>query len=394
MSHRSARDIIATLSVATMMLLLLAPLAFGGQAELTFEDRDPGVHVVDRAGLLDDVTKESVQTRLEGELEDNGVDIVIYTQRQQPTGGRKGTQADAQQLLEEWQVGGDTGLGAVMFWNSNQSGDNTVSGVALGSGFSNLESTEVDEAVNSAIKPVLSTKDFPAALADGLGVIEARTLDALVVPTPTPTRRPATNSSAGPTRPQVAAGQRPTSGMRPQPGPPFPDAIDGVRVYDFAEVISPAVVATVGETIARIEERTGAQVVVYTQAKPGADSAAQTEQDAIELIDQWGVGREGFDDGLAIFFNLIPGDLCHGQVQLYAAPGFQFGLPHQRRTPGHLRGRDAAVATSMRFRRGTHGGRSQASMPKPPPSTLATCNWLARSTRSRGSSWRHCCSSG
>lgn len=323
MSHRSVRDAMAMLGVAMLLLLALSPLAFGGQAELTFADRDPGVHIADRAGLIDDVTRESVQARLQGELEDNGVDIVIYTQRQQPTGGRKGTKADAERLLEEWQVGGATGLGAVMFWNTNQSGENTVSGIALGSGFSNLDSTDLDEAVNSAIKPVLASKDYPAALADGLGVIEARTLDALAVPTPTPTRRPAANSSAAPNRPQVAAGQRPTSGMRPQPGPPFPDAIDDVRVYDFAEVISPVVVDAIGETIAQIEDRTGAQVVVYTQAKPGADSAAQTEQDAIDLIDQWGVGREGFDDGLAIFFNLIPGDPCHGQVQLFAAPGFR-----------------------------------------------------------------------
>ena len=33
------------------------------------------------------------------------------------------------------------------------------------------------------------------------------------------------------------------------------------------------------------------------------------------------MGREGFDDGLAIFFNLT--DECHGQVQLYAAPGYR-----------------------------------------------------------------------
>ena len=159
-----------------------------------------------------------MQDAAAGELEELGVDIVIYTQRQQPTGGRKGTQDDAQQLLEEWQVGGDTGLGAVMFWNPNQVRSTTrVSGVALGSGFSEPRSdSQVDEAVNSAIKPVLASKDFPAALADGLGVIEARTLDALVVPTPTPTRRPAANSSAGPTRPQVAAGQRPTTRHAPR----------------------------------------------------------------------------------------------------------------------------------------------------------------------------------
>ena len=48
----------------------------------------------------------------------------------------------------------------------------------------------------------------------------------------------------------------------------------------------------------------------------------ETESRARALIDQWGVGRRGFDDGLAIFFDIDP-SLEHGQVQLYAAPGFE-----------------------------------------------------------------------
>jgi uncharacterized membrane protein YgcG len=93
-------------------------------------------------------------------------------------------------------------------------------------------------------------------------------------------------------------------------------------VYDYAEVISPGVIERLGQTIADIEARTGAEVVIYTQVKPSADDPGRTEQDAIALIDQWGIGRAGFDDGMAILFNLRE-DLCHGQVQLYAAPGFR-----------------------------------------------------------------------
>ncbi len=44
--------------------------------------------------------------------------------------------------------------------------------------------------------------------------------------------------------------------------------------------------------------------------------------DAIALIDQYGVGRKGFDDGLAILYDLDDSK-CHGQVQLYAAPGYR-----------------------------------------------------------------------
>ena len=321
MSRHANSALVAVLGAALVMLLGVAPLAVA-QAELEYPDRDPGVHILDLAGIIDDIDEESVQGRLLGRLEDTGVDIVVFTQRKQPTGGRKGSQEDAQRLLEEWQVGGETGLGAVMVWNTNPTGDRTANGVALGDGFSGLDVNEVDDAVNAAIKPALASKDWSAALAEGVVELETRTIDAILQPTPTPTRPPRSPSSAAPVRPQVSSGQRPTSGLRAQPGPPFPDAIRDVRVYDFAEVISPAVIATVAQTISEIEERTGSQVVVYTQAKANANSRAQAERDAIDLIDQWGVGREGFDDGMAILFNLIPGDLCHGQVQLYAAPGF------------------------------------------------------------------------
>ena len=40
------------------------------------------------------------------------------------------------------------------------------------------------------------------------------------------------------------------------------------------------------------------------------------------LIDQWGIGRKGFDDGMVVFFDIDPSGE-HGQVQLYAAPGFE-----------------------------------------------------------------------
>ena len=76
--------------------------------------------------------------------------------------------------------------------------------------------------------------------------------------------------------------------------------------------------------------------------------AAATEPDAIALIDQWGVGRQGFDDGMAIFFNLDrrvprPGAaVCGARLPR--------GLPHQRRAPGHLRGGDAAAPARVRLR--------------------------------------------
>jgi uncharacterized membrane protein YgcG len=94
-------------------------------------------------------------------------------------------------------------------------------------------------------------------------------------------------------------------------------------VYDFAGVLSPGAIADAEATIDTIEARTAAEIVVYTQDSGSYDLTTDgTREKAAALIDQWGVGRAGFDDGLAIFFDLDP-SLRHGQVQLYAGPGFE-----------------------------------------------------------------------
>ena len=108
----------------------------------------------------------------------------------------------------------------------------------------------------------------------------------------------------------------------PPPGPPFPSPVNGQAVYDFAGILSPAERERAEATIDNIKARTAAEVVVYTQDSGTYPSADETEAKARALIDQWGVGRKGFNDGMAIFFDMQP-NLEHGQVQLYAAPGFE-----------------------------------------------------------------------
>ena len=84
-----------------------------------------------------------------------------------------------------------------------------------------------------------------------------------------------------------------------------------------------ATVTQVEAMIDAIEQRTGAEVVVYTQETSSSEDTATAESNAQQLMDQWGVGRKGFDDGLVILFDLKPNDTCHGQVQLYAGPGYR-----------------------------------------------------------------------
>lgn len=109
----------------------------------------------------------------------------------------------------------------------------------------------------------------------------------------------------------------------PPPGPPFPAPVPGQAVYDYAGVLGSDTIAQAERTIDAIEARTAAEVVVYAQeAGYTGITTGETESRARALIDEWGVGRAGFDDGLVIFLDLEP-NLVHGQVQLYAAPGFE-----------------------------------------------------------------------
>jgi uncharacterized membrane protein YgcG len=108
----------------------------------------------------------------------------------------------------------------------------------------------------------------------------------------------------------------------PPPGPPYPDAVTGQRVYDYAGLFSPGAISSAEATIKAIEVRTGAQVAVYTQVKPESDTPELANDDALALLNQWGVGRKGFDDGLVVLFDM-QGNLVHGQVSLYAGYGFK-----------------------------------------------------------------------
>jgi uncharacterized membrane protein YgcG len=112
----------------------------------------------------------------------------------------------------------------------------------------------------------------------------------------------------------------------PQPGPPYPPPVIDVVVYDYADLFTDETEASATATIVAIENRVKAEIVVYTQLKPGSDEGS-TESDARRLINQYGVGRQGFDDGVAILFNMNrrvcqPGVSGNGQVQLFAGPGY------------------------------------------------------------------------
>lgn len=105
-------------------------------------------------------------------------------------------------------------------------------------------------------------------------------------------------------------------------GPPFPDPEPGRAVYDEADIFELATVTWAEATIDKIEARTGAEVVVYSQIVDDGITMEEADAHARALMDQWGVGRKGFDDGLVILFDMDPSRV-HGQVQLYGGPGYR-----------------------------------------------------------------------
>ena len=103
-------------------------------------------------------------------------------------------------------------------------------------------------------------------------------------------------------------------------GPPFPDPVNDQAVYDTADILSAETEAALEATIDGREAETGAEMVVYTQLDPGI-SEDENLSNAKALIDQWGIGRSGFDDGMVLMVGLEENRI-NGRVSLFGGSGF------------------------------------------------------------------------
>jgi uncharacterized membrane protein YgcG len=103
-------------------------------------------------------------------------------------------------------------------------------------------------------------------------------------------------------------------------GPPYPSPVNDRAVYDEAGILSPDTEAALEERIDAIEARSGAEIVIYTE--PNTDiSEDENFSNARSLMDQWGVGRSGFDDGLVILIAKDP-DVGETRISTFAGAGF------------------------------------------------------------------------
>jgi len=107
----------------------------------------------------------------------------------------------------------------------------------------------------------------------------------------------------------------------------FPDPVVGQAVYDPADALEPEIEQALERMIDEIEARSGAELVVYVQVDGSATEDSNREA-ARALMDQWGVGRAGYDDGLVYLVSFEPG-LEHGVVSYYAGAGFLRGYLSQ-----------------------------------------------------------------
>jgi len=104
-------------------------------------------------------------------------------------------------------------------------------------------------------------------------------------------------------------------------GAPWPTPYPDRSVYDDAGVLDPATEAALEARIDALESRSGAEVGIYLQVDPSKDLDTNLAA-AEDLLNTWGVGRAGYDDGLVILIS-YQSDRVHGILSTYAGSGFK-----------------------------------------------------------------------
>jgi uncharacterized membrane protein YgcG len=103
----------------------------------------------------------------------------------------------------------------------------------------------------------------------------------------------------------------------------LPPTREGVYVYDLAEIWDPATEAQAQSIAEAIRSRTQAQLAIVSWPSEDPDVSTETARtDALTIMNTWGVGRQGVDDGLVVLFDMDFKSKNHGQIYLYAGKGF------------------------------------------------------------------------
>ena len=268
--------------------------------------RIPDQAVYDLAGALDADAEAQVEGLADTIGSNANADLVIVTESVEEGRTEAAALARASELRTAMAVGsGQAGGALVVYVGIDPTGCDGQAQLLSDPAFANglLSEETVSTIVDEDIRPLLKSCDPNGAILVALGRIAtiAFGLEG--------------GSSTG-------SGPLDDGPLAPPAGPPFPDPTVDVAVYDTASIFRPETIAAAERTIDGIETRTGAEIVVYSQLVEDGRSTEDADADARALMDEWGVGRKGFDDGLVILFDMYPGRE-HGQVILYGGPGFR-----------------------------------------------------------------------
>ena len=168
----------------------------------------------------------------------------------------------------------------------------------------------------------------------------------------------------------TTSGGRPDIGPAPPPGPPYPGPHrrrSRLRLRRGARPTRRHRAARARRST-RSSSAPAAQLVVYTQVKPESDTPEKAERDAVALIDQWGIGREGFDDGMVILYDLHRHPAT-GRCSSTRRPATR---PPSCRTRSARRSSSSEMLPSparLRLRRARRRGDGRASTRPRPPTT-------------------------
>ncbi len=101
----------------------------------------------------------------------------------------------------------------------------------------------------------------------------------------------------------------------------LPPSQPGQSVYDFAGIWSANTITSAQQTADRLRAQTGVEMAIVS-IPTGYDSVdtSTAEADAKRIMDTWGVGQAGVNNGIVVLFDLDT-SLEHGQIYVYGGSG-------------------------------------------------------------------------
>jgi uncharacterized membrane protein YgcG len=290
MTSVPVRRLAAALIAAVVGVGLLSQLAL---AAVTLPPAQDGVYVYDLANIWNASTETNAQQIIDTIRRQTHAEVVAVSWPSEDVNVTTETaRADAITIMNTWGVGrAGVNDGVVVLFDMNKgSTDHGQMYMYLGAGFGT--SSAKDEAaraiVNDDMLPLAKAGDLDAALLVGLV--------------------------------NLADAAKPTAGGDTGT---LPASQAGVSVYDFAQIWDPATIATAQGIADAIKERTKAEVAIVSWPSDDFDVSTDTARaDALTIMNTWGVGRAGVDDGLVVLFDMDNESTSHGQIYLYGGKGF------------------------------------------------------------------------